>query len=79
MTSIEYFCDTCNAGPWSQDAIGSNEKLIVQFHIDLGHVLVEYVEPVSKDIFQREIWNDKKRKNFKKLLREEKIKSGKKS
>jgi hypothetical protein len=73
----EWYCKTCDAGPWSEDVIGSNEKLIVKYHRDLGHVLAEYKEPKPKVIFEREIWNDEDRENFKKFLREEELlKSG---
>lgn len=74
--TIEYFCKTCDAGPWSEDAIGSDGKSIVKLHRYLGHDAVEYKEKL-KDISQRDIWNDKDRENFKKFLREERLlKSG---
>ncbi|HEY4680052.1 MAG TPA: hypothetical protein VIH04_02175 [Nitrosarchaeum sp.] len=77
MIHEEYRCNDCDAGPWSENALGSDGIPIVKFHRDLKHDVVECKEPTSKDIFEREIWNDKDRKNFKKSLREERLlKSG---
>lgn len=45
MIPLEYFCKTCNAGPWGEDEKGSDGKLIVKLHRYLGHNVVEYVKP----------------------------------
>jgi|APSaa5957512535_1039671.scaffolds.fasta_scaffold10009_4 hypothetical protein len=69
--TIEYICNTCDgAGPWSEDARGSDGFSIVKFHRKLGHVVVEYQEPekIKHDYGK---WNDEDRENFKKSLREE--------
>jgi|APSaa5957512535_1039671.scaffolds.fasta_scaffold08917_4 P4 family phage/plasmid primase-like protien len=66
----EQFCNTCDAGPWSEDAIGSGGFLIVESHRKLGHDVVEYQEP-EKIKFTFTKWTDKDRENFKKSLREE--------
>jgi hypothetical protein len=42
LVLIEYYCLTHDAGPWSEDAIGSNGKLIVQTHRNLDCKIVEY-------------------------------------
>ena len=72
MILEEYCCNTCDAGPWSEDASGSDGITIVKFHRDLKHDVVEYKEP-EKIEFERDIWNDEDRIKFKKSLREEKI------
>lgn len=38
---IEYYCVTHDAGPWREDALGSNNKPIVKTHRDLGCNVVE--------------------------------------
>jgi len=73
MISEEYICNTCDAGPWGEDEKGSNGKLIVKFHRILGHDVVEYTVSAPRIIFEREIWNDEDRENFKKFLREERL------
>ena len=40
----ESYCKSCNAGPWSEDATGSDGKSIVGFHRKLKHDVVEYME-----------------------------------
>ena len=67
---IEYICNTCDAGPWGEDAIGSSNLPIVKFHRDLGHDVIEYQEPekIKHDYGK---WNNEEREKFKKSLREE--------
>lgn len=72
MTTSEYFCKTCDAGPWNEDATGSDGIHIVKFHSDLKHDVIEYKEP-EKIEFERNIWNDEDRIKFKKSLREERL------
>jgi len=67
--TIEYFCNTCDAGPWSEDAVGSAGVLIVKTHRDLGHDVIEYQEP-EKIKHNYDKWNDEDRENFKKSLKE---------
>lgn len=64
MEKKECICNTCDAGPWSEDAIGSGGLYIVKTHRDLGHDVIEYQEP-EKIEFEREIWNDEDRTIFK--------------
>lgn len=42
---VEWYCNTCNAGPWSEDEKGSDGKSIVKLHRKLKHDVVEYHEP----------------------------------
>src|SRR3989338_2909310 len=44
---VEYFCKTCDAGPWSDDAVGSDGKSIVKLHIDLKHEVIKYHDEKS--------------------------------
>ena len=39
------YCNTCDAGPWSEDAIGSDGSPIVKLHRNLKHDVIEYKEP----------------------------------
>jgi len=41
LTKKEYYCITHDAGPWSKDAIGSGDILLMKFHRDLGCKIVE--------------------------------------
>ncbi len=41
MSLVEYYCVTHDAGPWSENAIGSNNKPIVKLHRNLGCNVVE--------------------------------------
>lgn len=34
---IEYYCVTCDAGPWGQNVKGSDDRLIYQIHVEQGH------------------------------------------
>lgn len=46
MSSEElYFCQTCDAGPWSMQEMGYNGTKIVNFHIEKGHKVVKWQEP----------------------------------
>lgn len=73
---IEYVCKTCDAGPWSEDATGSDGISILILHRNLKHDVIKYKKP-KKIKFERDIWNNEDRIQFKKLLREEKLlKSG---
>jgi len=40
----ESFCKTCDAGPWREDATGSDGKSILGLHRKLKHEVVEYSE-----------------------------------
>ena len=65
MVTIEYVCKTCHdAGPWSEDATGSDDKLIVKFHRDLGHDVVEYEEPESQIMSDYGIWDKEQQDQF---------------
>lgn len=69
--TIEYICNTCGgAGPWSENARGSDGLSIVKFHRRLRHDVVEYKKP-EKIKYDNGKWNDEDRENFKKSLREE--------
>jgi hypothetical protein len=41
----EWHCKSCDAGPWSEDASGSDGKSIVKLHRKLNHEVVKYKEP----------------------------------
>ena len=43
----EYYCNTCDAGPFTKDEKGSLGKTIYQFHKEQGHQLVEYKKEKS--------------------------------
>jgi len=61
LTLKEYYCITHDAGPWSDDAIGSGGYPIVQTHRDLGCKIVE-----SKDkpkLKGKENWGNTKIEN----------------
>ena len=46
MSSEElYFCQSCDAGPWSMNEMGYNGTKIVNFHIEKGHKVVKWQEP----------------------------------
>jgi hypothetical protein len=46
MSLIEYYCVTHDAGSWSEDALGSDGKSIVEFHRCLGcNVVKEQDKP----------------------------------
>jgi len=72
MPDQEFFCNTCDAGPFGLHEKG-NVGLIVDYHKNQGHEVIEYHVPESKDIFEREIWNDEDRENFKKSERKAKF------
>ncbi len=51
MTTIEYVCLKCpwtddDVGPFSEDATGNNDMLIIKFHRDAGHDVIEYKENI---------------------------------
>lgn len=60
----QFYCNTCDAGPWNKDAMGSDGLPIVKLHRNLKHDVIKYKEP-EKIKFEREIWNDEDRTIFK--------------
>jgi ribosomal protein S8 len=41
----QLYCNTCDAGPWSEEATGINGLSIVKTHRNLKHDVIEYKEP----------------------------------